>query len=534
MKHLFLFIAIVFSISVNAQYIDESTVVEKSKSITELISELNKGSMYTLFELDRNIREGKANYSLDDLNEAVKSVDYVGEDFINIPTGKRIVYKVKIPGKSFLSNKQFKDSIVSEVAIDYQLLKNNNLVNADTINGRVFRLHSFDGPSFSKSSNFTMIDNKGIKYNFSNRAIDNFSTKIYRDSINSIIKELKGGIKPYDKYVEWNGKSDFSDWYVKIYNNESIRSKLNELKFISLKTGETVDGLNIVLGDKEVMVGDKNTSIKDSKLVKVNFNSTTNGGYDRLNIEWIPSNLIDLLNKNFIGLELIRPEYKSMRGQDKAESISTIKRFILTDKVDEHVGDDYMVIKGNKSDKVKLCLVAEMNSGEKVSISDIKVAKIQEIPTPYIHVYHDWLDNKVYQDILEQKRKYEEQLAKEAAESERINTQRKMKLIESLTPKYGNKIAVAIANGKIIPGMTLDIVRNELRRKTQIVSASAGTIMVVVGIDSNWDGVIDIITERLVINGNKITLVEPVGNQYLNEINIMFNSLTEDMLKCVK
>ena len=251
-------------------------------------------------------------------------------------------------------------------------------------------------------------------------------------------------------------------------------------------TGETVDGLQVEFKDINKTIGGREAIAKNAAFGAVVFPSNkTNGSLYEINEEWIPSVEIDFLNNQFVGREVIKPS---------PETITKIKRFIVTDKIPE-----------KKSNWIKFYLAAEMENGDKVVIEALSIKEIQDLKVANRNVFtfntDDWYDYKIYNETVLIPAK---QRAEEWEKQKAIRAKQRAANLPRYTQKYGEKIAKAIVDGRVIPGMTVNIITDEMGLSYEIVNSSTIIVGPAIG------GIMVFKLYKCAVANGKITLVENI------------------------
>ena len=525
---------------VNAQYVDEEANVRKSYTVQQLVDTISTLSMDDIIEMDRAIDELRASWSRENLYAALKQLDlkwtgrydsvdvhvkienpkypkrkfakFLAKNFSEIPEYIDSVYKkeVVIGGYKEVDPDSIKAGDPYEARYDWRgrlhleydatIFRNNTFrisdlnLNYNSNNpNRLSRLDNSDVPNYSfdgkKEPTFTVTDKDGGKYEFELKYLNCFNPTYYIDLSEKHKEDFIKGVKPANEYTSWDCKSDFGEWYMSIYNNESLRHKLKEMQFISLMTGETVDGLQVEFEDIKKTIGGQTVIAKNAAFSAVVFPSNQTNGYAyQINREWIPSVEIDYLNALLAGLEVIKPESVS-----SPQIVTKIKRFIVTDKISYK--DNY---------RVQYYLAAEMEDGNKVAIGDLSIKELQDIQVAKDDMRNsgwNWYDYKIYHEtVLIPQEQREAEWEKQKA----INAKQRAADLQKYTQKYGSEIAEAIVDSRVIPGMTLEIITEEMGLSYKILNSST----IIVGPGFMGELLFDMY--KCVIVGNKVKLVENI------------------------
>lgn len=539
MKRLsFLFVLLLSAVTVSAQYVDEKADVQKSYTVQQLVDTMNTLSMRDIIKMDSKIDEGRASWSRENLYAALKQLElkWIGRyDSVDVNVKIRNPKYPKKKVAKFLTKSlldgtpEYIDSVYKKEVVmgGYKIVDRDSILltrgsyvpmhggaglpleydasifrkgtfrisdlnlNFESSNpNRLSRLDGDDVPSYyfegKKDPTFTVIDEEGKKYEFDLGYITSFNPSSYITLSEKQKEDFLKGVKPAEEYTAWDCKSDFGEWYMSIYNNESLRPQLKEMQFISLMTGETVDGLQVEFKDINETIGGEKVIAKNAAFSTVIFPSNkTNGSLYRINEEWIPSVEIDFLNNQFVGREVIKPS---------PETITKIKRFIVTDKIPE-----------KKSNWIKFYLAAEMENGDKVVIEALSIKEIQDLKVANRNVFtfntDDWYDYKIYNEtvlIPAQKR------AAEWKKREAVRAKQRAANLQKYTQMYGAKMAKAIVDGRVIPGMTVNIITDEMGLSYEIVNSSTIIVGPAIG------GIMVFKLYKCAVANGKITLVENI------------------------
>ena len=532
MKRLsFLFVLLLSAVTVSAQYVDEKADVQKSYTVQQLVDTMNTLSMRDIIKMDSKIDEGRASWSRENLYAALKQLElkWIGRyDSVDVNVKIRNPKYPKKKVAKFLTKSlldgtpEYIDSVYKKEVV----MGGYKIVDPDSIEGSyvpmygggglplkydasIFRKGTFrisdlnlvsnelsklsENSSIYLSENsheeeprFTVTDEEGKKYEFDLGYITSFNPSSYITMSEKQKEDFLKGVKPAEEYTAWDCKSDFGEWYMSIYNNESLRPKLKEMQFISLMTGETVDGLQVEFKDINKTIGGREAIAKNAAFGAVVFPSNkTNGSLYEINEEWIPSVEIDFLNNQFVGREVIKPS---------PETITKIKRFIVTDKIPE-----------KKSNWIKFYLAAEMENGDKVVIEALSIKEIQDLKVANRNVFtfntDDWYDYKIYNETVLIPAK---QRAEEWEKQKAIRAKQRAANLPRYTQKYGEKIAKAIVDGRVIPGMTVNIITDEMGLSYEIVNSSTIIVGPAIG------GIMVFKLYKCAVANGKITLVENI------------------------
>lgn len=532
MRQFVLFIMLLSTVTVSAQYVDEEADVQKSYTVQQLADTMNTLSMRNIIKMDNKIDQGRASWSHENLYAALKQLDlkWTGRyDSVDVNVKIRNPKYPKKKAAKFLTRTFFDQTpeYIDSVYKKEVVMSGYKLDDPDTIevgNGYTLRYEKeYDASIFRKSTfrisdlnlnynssnpnllskldksnvpsylfagkkepTFTVTDEEGKKYEFDLKYLTCFNPSSYITLSEKQKEDFLKGVKPAEEYTLWDCKSDFGEWYMSIYNNESLRPKLKEMQFISLMTGETVDGLQVEFEDINKTIGGKKVIAKNAAFKAVVFPSNqTNGSLYRINEEWIPSVEIDFLNNQFVGREVIKPT---------PQTITKIKRFIVTDKIPE-----------KKSNSIKFYLSAEMESGDKVVVEALSIKEIQDIELANRLVHTDntdyWYDYKIYNEtvlIPAQKR------AAEWKKQEAVRAKQRAANLQKYTQKYGAKMAKAIVDGRVIPGMTVNMITEEMGLSYEMINSSTIIVGPAIG------GVMVFKLYKCAVANGKITLVENI------------------------
>lgn len=504
-RFLFLFVLLLNAMVVNAQYVDEEANVRKSYTVQQLVDTISTLRMYDIIEMDRAIdfRERRPLWSREDLHAALKQLElkWTGEyktidEKVQIEKPLKGVAKLlsKLAGSSY--NPEYIDSVyTNEVIVQesrnylYGPFEKGEFYDSEPFKTGTFKIISINDENkpISKTK-FTVADLNGNEYDFGLNDIKSFSPIGYVTIVEKQKEDFLMGVKPAEDYTSWDCKSDFGEWYMSIYNNESLRPKLNEIKFISLRTGEVVDGLQVEFEDMRETIGNEVVVAEKASFGSVKFPSPmTDGAYSRLNVDWIPSVEIDYLNALLAGLEVIKPE-----SVESPQIVTKIKRFIVTDKI------------SYKGEPGSYYLAAEMEDGNKVAIGDLSIKELQDIQVAKDDMRHsdwNWYDYKIYREtVLIPQEQREAEWEKQKA----INAKQRAADLQKYTQKYGSEIAEAIVDSRVIPGMTLEIITEEMGLSYKILNSST----IIVGPGFMGELLFDMY--KCVIVGNKVKLVENI------------------------
>lgn len=500
------------AMTANAQYVDEAANVQKSYSVEQLVDTMKTLSLSDIGTMDWRVDNDAAPWSRENLHAALKQLKlkWVGpfgkqEEKVQIKNPKR--KKLKGLNKFLSEEPEYIDSIYhTEIVGGWGSPK----YDADIFKTGTFKITSIDNENVViYNTGFTVTDENGNEYKFHERYLNDFAPTEYIAISEKRQEEFMKGVEPAKEYTPWDCKSDFGEWYMSIYNNESLRPKLKEMQFISLMTGETVDGLQVEFEGIKKNIGGKIVVSENAKFKAVKFpNNMTRGDYQWMNIYWIPSVEIDQLNTQLAGKEVIRPEFKSQYHdgkQDKPQIITKIKRFIVTDKETYHIGDGYYINIQNLPVSPKFCLAAEMEMGDKIAVGDLSIKEVQAMNVAKVEVLHDWYDYKIYNETVlipakQRAAEWEKQkveLAKQRAAD-----------LKKYTAKYGAEIAKALVDYEVVRGMTLDMVTNEMGWVYEIYSTSGGSTIVIIGPAAF--GKLAIGAYKCVVVNNKITMVQDI------------------------
>ena len=494
MRQFVLFIMLLSAVTVSAQYVDEEADVQKSYTVQQLADTMNTLSMRNIIKMDNEIDQGRASWSHENLYAALKQLDLKWTGRYDSVYKKEVVtgYKLDDPdtigGDMLRYEKEYYDASIfrkstfriSDLNLNYDMSEPYRLSKLDKSN---VPSYLFAG---KKEPTFTVTDEEGKKYGFDLKYLTCFNPSSYITLSEKQKEDFLKGVKPAEEYTLWDCKSDFGEWYMSIYNNESLRPKLKEMQFISLMTGETVDGLQVEFKDINKTIGGKKVIAKNAAFKAVVFPSNqTNGSLYRINEEWIPSVEIDFLNNQFVGREVIKPT---------PQTITKIKRFIVTDKIPE-----------KKSNSIKFYLSAEMESGDKVVVEALSIKEIQDIELANRLVHTDntdyWYDYKIYNEtvlIPAQKR------AAEWKKQEAVRAKQRAANLQKYTQKYGAKMAKAIVDGRVIPGMTVNMITEEMGLSYEMINSSTIIVGPAIG------GVMVFKLYKCAVANGKITLVENI------------------------
>ena len=503
--HSFLFVLLLSATTVSAQYVDEEADVLKSYTVQQLVDTMNTLSMRDIIKMDNKINQGRASWSRENLHAALKQLElkwtggYDSTSLVNRDNPK-FPREVVMGGYKIVDTDSTEGRYVpKEVLLEYDasLFRNSAFkisdlnLNYNSSNPKcISYLDRSNVPSYlfkgKKNPMFTVTDEDGNKYEFELGYITSFNPISYITLSENQKEEFKKGVKPATEYTLWDCKSDFGEWYMSIYNNESLRPKLKELQFISLMTGETVDGLQVEFADIKKTIGGEVVIAKNAAFKAVVFPSNqTNGSAYQRNSEWIPSVEIDFLNNQFVGREVIKPN---------PQTITKIKRFIVTDKIPE-----------KKSYQTKFYLAAEMESGDKVVIEALSIKEIQDltVASDYVHTDNtdNWYDYKIYNEevLIPAKRRAEEWKKREA-----VRAKQRAANLQKYTQKYGEKMAKAIVEGRVIPGMTIDMITDDMGLSYQMINSSTIIVGPAIG------GVMAFKMYKCAVANGKVTLVENI------------------------
>lgn len=494
MRQFVLFIMLLSAVTVSAQYVDEEADVQKSYTVQQLADTMNTLSMRNIIKMDNEIDQGRASWSHENLYAALKQLDLKWTGRYDSVYKKEVVmggYNLDDPdtiGGDIRYEEEYYDASIfrkstfriSDLNLNYDSSKPYRLSKLDKSN---VPSYLFAG---KKEPTFTVTDEEGKKYGFDLKYLTCFNPSSYITLSEKQKEDFLKGVKPAEEYTLWDCKSDFGEWYMSIYNNESLRPKLKEMQFISLMTGETVDGLQVEFEDINKTIGGKKVIAKNAAFKAVVFPSNqTNGSLYRINEEWIPSVEIDFLNNQFVGREVIKPT---------PQTITKIKRFIVTDKIPE-----------KKSNSIKFYLSAEMESGDKVVVEALSIKEIQDIELANRLVHTDntdyWYDYKIYNEtvlIPAQKR------AAEWKKQEAVRAKQRAANLQKYTQKYGAKMAKAIVDGRVIPGMTVNMITEEMGLSYEMINSSTIIVGPAIG------GVMVFKLYKCAVANGKITLVENI------------------------
>ncbi len=497
MRQFVLFIMLLSAVTVSAQYVDEEADVQKSYTVQQLADTMNTLSMRNIIEMDNEIDQGRASWSHENLYAALKQLDLKWTGRYDTVYKKEVVmsgYKLDDPDTIDVG---YGYTLRYEAEYDASIFRKSTFrisdLNLNYDSSKPYRLSKLDKsnvPSYlfagKKEPTFTVTDEEGKKYGFDLKYLTCFNPSSYITLSEKQKEDFLKGVKPAEEYTLWDCKSDFGEWYMSIYNNESLRPKLKEMQFISLMTGETVDGLQVEFEDINKTIGGKKVIAKNAAFKAVVFPSNqTNGSLYRINEEWIPSVEIDFLNNQFVGREVIKPT---------PQTITKIKRFIVTDKIPE-----------KKSNSIKFYLSAEMESGDKVVVEALSIKEIQDIELANRLVHTDntdyWYDYKIYNEtvlIPAQKR------AAEWKKQEAVRAKQRAANLQKYTQKYGAKMAKAIVDGRVIPGMTVNMITEEMGLSYEMINSSTIIVGPAIG------GVMVFKLYKCAVANGKITLVENI------------------------
>lgn len=497
MRQFVLFIMLLSAVTVSAQYVDEEADVQKSYTVQQLADTMNTLSMRNIIEMDNEIDQGRASWSHENLYAALKQLDLKWTGRYDTVYKKEVVmsgYELDDPDTIDLG---YGYTLRYEAEYDASIFRKSTFrisdLNLNYDSSKPYRLSKLDKsnvPSYlfagKKEPTFTVTDEEGKKYGFDLKYLTCFNPSSYITLSEKQKEDFLKGVKPAEEYTLWDCKSDFGEWYMSIYNNESLRPKLKEMQFISLMTGETVDGLQVEFEDINKTIGGKKVIAKNAAFKAVVFPSNqTNGSLYRINEEWIPSVEIDFLNNQFVGREVIKPT---------PQTITKIKRFIVTDKIPE-----------KKSNSIKFYLSAEMESGDKVVVEALSIKEIQDIELANRLVHTDntdyWYDYKIYNEtvlIPAQKR------AAEWKKQEAVRAKQRAANLQKYTQKYGAKMAKAIVDGRVIPGMTVNMITEEMGLSYEMINSSTIIVGPAIG------GVMVFKLYKCAVANGKITLVENI------------------------
>ena len=510
----FLFVLLLSAVTASAQYVDEEAYVQESYTVQQLVDTMKTLSMRDIINMDNEIDQSSAFWSRENLYAALKQLELKWTGEYDSVTMRVKIRNPRYPQKKvakflmrtfFDQTPEYIDSVY-KIAV---VIGGRKVADPDSVESRYIDPNPFRNSTFKisdlnkKESTFTVTDEYGKKYEFDLGYITDFTPIDYITLTEKQKEDFKKGVKPAEEYTLWDCKSDFGEWYMSIYNNESLRPKLKEMQFISLMTGETVDGLQVEFEDISKNIGGENVIAKNAAFRAVVFPSTrTNGSAYRINREWIPSAEIDFLNNQFVGREVIKPT---------PQTITKIKRFIVTDKIPEK----------QKSYAIKFYLAVEMENDDKVTINALSIKEIQDLnlEVPGTTYGDDWYDYKIYNETVlipakqraAKAAKWEKEEAIRAKQraakwekEEAIRAKQRAENLQKYTQKYGEKMAKAIVDGRVIPGMTVDMITEEMGLSYQMLNSST----IIVG--SAIGGVMVFEMYKCAVTNGKITMVENI------------------------
>lgn len=145
-----------------------------------------------------------------------------------------------------------------------------------------------------------------------------------------------------------------------------------------------------------------------------------------------------------------------------------------------------------------------MEDGNKVAIGDLSIKELQDIQVAKDDMRHsdwNWYDYKIYREtVLIPQEQREAEWEKQKA----INAKQRAADLQKYTQKYGSEIAEAIVDSRVIPGMTLEIITEEMGLSYKILNSST----IIVGPGFMGELLFDMY--KCVIVGNKVKLVENI------------------------
>lgn len=116
----------------------------------------------------------------------------------------------------------------------------------------------------------------------------------------------------------------------------------------------------------------------------------------------------------------------------------------------------------------------------------------------------DWYDYKIYNETVLIPAKQRAAKAAKWEKEEAIRAKQRAENLQKYTQKYGEKMAKAIVDGRVIPGMTVDMITEEMGLSYQMLNSST----IIVG--SAIGGVMVFEMYKCAVTNGKITMVENI------------------------
>ena len=113
----------------------------------------------------------------------------------------------------------------------------------------------------------------------------------------------------------------------------------------------------------------------------------------------------------------------------------------------------------------------------------------------------DWYDYKIYNETVLIPAK---QRAAKWEKEEAIRAKQRAENLQKYTQKYGEKMAKAIVDGRVIPGMTVDMIIEEMGLSYQMLNSSTIIVGPAIG------GVMVFEMYKCAVTNGKITMVENI------------------------
>lgn len=500
-------------VAMNAQYIDDEKQVQKMLTVEQMRSVVDTFSMDKIIGLFENVYYKNAvNYTFQTLSEALIGKQFIanrlendGYKYIQRPdTVKKKKKKkgdlIKTLAVGILlggTNQQVDNPQILYDTIPYcmrlvEASQTNQLIRAEDINNKLMTLVGIEdtGSTYWRTV-FVLKSPEGKEYKFQGSGFALFDISTYPAYAEQKAQKeyLATRIKPATEYKPWTMHEDFNQWYISIYKNESLRPRLKEIQFISLDTGDAVDGLSVELADD------------NNEFVAVKFNNpNSKGKLEELNSHWVVSTWLDHLTKTLGGRKVIRPEMGDGSGKDinnTVEQEETLNKAVLSTDCEGigfyidngFYGDDY------QKTKFRVCMKTESGRNLWLGILFLpELVKDYELQRT-LHGYNGrcYYEAEAYkQEVAAAKAEW----ARDRAKIQKKEEARKKRLIQ----KFGEKNAELIMANHPKAGMTLEMIK-EMHYFVKIVGNNGNNITL------SLQSLFGEECYRIIVNNNKLILV---------------------------
>lgn len=504
------FVLLLTPITLNAQYIDDEKQVQKMLTTEQMRSMVDTFSMDKIEDLFRNIEnKEEVNYTVQTLHDALIGKQFITNSLVN--DGYKYIQR-----PDTVKKKKKKGDFIKALAVGVLLggtnqqvdkpkilydtiryctklvaaSQTNQLIRAEDVNNKLMTLVEIEntGSTYWRKM-FVLESPEGKKYKFPGSEFYLFDISTYLAYAEQKAQKeyLATRIKPATEYKPWTMHEDFNQWYISIYKNEALRPRLKEIQFISLDTGDAVDGLSVELADD------------NNEFVAVKFNNpNSKGKLKDLNAHWVVSTWLDYLTKTLGGRKVIRPKMGDGSGKDINNTVEleeTLDKAVLSTNYGAEwictdlYGDDY------QKTKFRVCMKTE--SGRNLWLGYLYLPEfIKDYKLPWtLSDYNGrwYYEAKAYR---QEEAATKAEWARDEAKKQREQEARKKRLIQ----KFGKKNADLIMANHPKTGMTLEMIK-EMQYLIKVVDNNGNNITL--SLQNLFVGE----CYRIIVRNNKVILV---------------------------